>query len=59
VIRAGLEALDREEAELDYHFREKVKEALNDSRPDIPMEEVFERLERKHGALMAAAEREP
>lgn len=59
VIRAGLEALEREEAEFDDYLREKVEEALNDPRPDIPMEEVFERLERKHAALMAAAEREP
>lgn len=54
VIRAGIEALEREEAGFDEYLREKVEEALNDPRPDIPMEEVFDRLERKYAALIAA-----
>lgn len=58
VIRAGLEALAREEAALDEHLREQVAEALNDPRPDVPMEDVFERLEQKYAALTAAAKRE-
>ena len=58
VIRAGLEALEREEAEFDRYLREKVEESLDDPRPDIPMEDVFERLERKYAELTAAAERE-
>ena len=58
VIQAGLDALEREEAAFDQYLREKVQEALNDPRPDIPMDEVFERLERKHAARRAAAQRE-
>ena len=58
VIHAALEALERQEAQFDDYLREKVNEALADPRPDVPLEEVFERLERKHAALTAAAERE-
>ena len=57
VIQAGLEALEREEAEFNEYLREKIKEAYDDPRPSIPAEEVFERLERKHAALMKARER--
>lgn len=44
VIRAGLRALEREEAHLDEWMREKVREALNDPRPFVPAEDVLERL---------------
>jgi antitoxin ParD1/3/4 len=47
VVRAGLRALDREEEALNEIWRRKIQEALDDPRPDIPAEEVFERLERK------------
>ena len=58
VIRAALEALDREDAAFDDMMRQKVQEALDDPRPSNPMDEVFERLERKHTALVKALERE-
>jgi len=60
VVRAGLRALDREDALLDKLFvpideddprwlayvREKVDEAFTDPRPPIPADEAFERLDR-------------
>jgi antitoxin ParD1/3/4 len=48
VIRAGLRALDREEAALNDIMREKILEAMNDPRPDIPAKEVFDRLRASH-----------
>ena len=53
VIRAGLRALDREEAALNEFMREKILEALNDPRPDIPAAEVFDRLRAYHAEQMA------
>jgi antitoxin ParD1/3/4 len=44
VIRAGLRALDREEKALDDWMRAKIQEALDDPRPSVPADEVFERL---------------
>src|SRR5712664_2224158 len=44
VVRAGLRALEREEAVLTAWMKAKVDEALNDPRPSIPAEEVFDRL---------------
>ncbi len=41
VVRAGLRALDREEAALDAMLKAKVAEALADKRPGIPFEEAF------------------
>ena len=55
VVRAGLRALDREEEALDELMRRKVQESLDDPRPDIPLEEVFDRLERKHALRMKAS----
>ena len=48
VVRAGLRALDREEAALDRMLKAKVEEALADPRPPIPMEEVFAELRGRH-----------
>jgi antitoxin ParD1/3/4 len=48
VIRAGLRALDREEAVLDDWLRQRVDEALADPRPDTPAREVFKRLRKRH-----------
>ena len=48
VVRAGLRALDREEAALDAIMREKIAEALTDPRPSVPMEEVFADLRARH-----------
>ncbi|WP_438753097.1 type II toxin-antitoxin system ParD family antitoxin [Pararhizobium sp. O133] len=48
VMRAGLRALDREEAALDEIMRLKIREAIADPRPDIPASDVFERLRARH-----------
>ena len=50
VVRAGLRALEREEAHLDDWMREKVLEALNDPRPFIPAEDVFAELRARNAA---------
>lgn len=52
VIRAGIEALDREDADFDRYLREKVKDSLDDPRPSIPADEVFDRILRRHEELM-------
>lgn len=44
VIRAGLEALEREERDFETMLKAKVQEAIADTRPSIPMEEVFAKL---------------
>lgn len=54
VIRAGLEALEREEEALDELIRRKVQEAYDDPRPSIPAEEVFARLRARHAERMKA-----
>lgn len=41
VVRAGLCALEREEAALNDMLRRKVERSLADPRPSIPAEEVF------------------
>ncbi len=48
VIRAGLRALDREEAALNEIMRAKIREAIDDPRPDIPAADVFARLRARH-----------
>jgi antitoxin ParD1/3/4 len=55
VVRAGLRALDREEEALNDFFREKIRESLDDPRPSLPADEVFERIERKHAARINTA----
>lgn len=50
VMRAALRALDREEHVLDQVADAKIREALEDPRPAIPAEEVFDRLERLHAS---------
>lgn len=52
VIRAGIEALDREDADFDRYLREKVKDSLDDPRPSIPADEVFDRILQRHEELM-------
>jgi antitoxin ParD1/3/4 len=56
LMQEALRALEREEEpEFDDDFlREKVEEALADPSPDIPMEEVFERLEQMYREDMKA-----
>ncbi len=51
VVRAGLRALELEQSHLDDWMREKVREAFEDPRPDIPAERVVADLR----AYMAAA----
>lgn len=41
VMRAGLRALDREEAVLDELVRIRVAEALADPRPSLPIDKAF------------------
>ena len=45
VVRAGLRALDREEAVMDALLKARVAEALADPRPDIPADEAFARMD--------------
>jgi antitoxin ParD1/3/4 len=52
VVRAALRALDREEEALNEVFRQKIQEALDDPRPDIPMDEVFDEIEALHAERM-------
>jgi antitoxin ParD1/3/4 len=52
VVRAGLRALEREEAEFDAILKRKVEEALADPRPSFTMEEVEEFLEAHHQARL-------
>lgn len=58
VLRAGLRALDREEAILDEMLREKVRAALADPRPSVPLEEVFARLHARHQERLKADDRD-
>lgn len=54
VIRAGLRALEREDAALSDIMRGKILEALNDPRPDVPAKEVFDRLRAFHAEQLTA-----
>lgn len=58
VIRAGLHALDREEAAIDAVLRQKVREALDDARPSIPADQVFAELRVHHAQRLKAATRD-
>ncbi|HLZ76141.1 type II toxin-antitoxin system ParD family antitoxin [Phenylobacterium sp.] len=53
VVRAGLRALERQEAAVDDWMRAKIEESLNDPRPDIPAEEVFAELRARNAARRA------
>lgn len=44
VVRAGLRALDREEAQFDAILKAKVEEAMTDPRPPIPLAEAMDRV---------------
>jgi antitoxin ParD1/3/4 len=48
VVRAGLRALEREEAALDAILKARVAEALADPAPAIPQAEVFADLAANH-----------
>lgn len=53
VVRAGLEALEREERAFDAVLKRKVEEAMADPRPSIPAAEVFAELRAMHAGRMA------
>lgn len=57
VIRAGLQALDREETAFDDLLRRKVEVALADPRPSVPADEVFAELRAYHATKVAAGSR--
>ena len=52
VVRAGLRALDREEAMMEALLRSKVEAALADPRPAVSAEEVTASLRRRHQARL-------
>ncbi|HEX8654425.1 MAG TPA: type II toxin-antitoxin system ParD family antitoxin [Allosphingosinicella sp.] len=52
VVRAGLRALEREEAEFDAILKRKVEEAMADPRPDLTLEQVRADLEAHHQARL-------
>ena len=54
VLRAGLRALDREEATIDEWLRRRIEEAFADPRPSIPAREVFKRLREHHAEQVKA-----
>jgi antitoxin ParD1/3/4 len=49
VVRAGLLALEREEASRDECLTKLAKDALADPRPSVPAAEVFRELRAKYG----------
>lgn len=57
VLRAGLRALEREEAAIDAVLRHKVQQALDDPRASIPADQVFAELRAHHAERMKAAKR--
>lgn len=54
VVRAGLRALEREEAALDAILKVRVEEALADPAPSIPQADVFAALRAHHGQRQGA-----
>lgn len=56
VIRAALRALDREEHILDQVTDARIREAIDDPRPGISADDVFNRLERLHAERMKSNE---
>lgn len=58
VVRAGLRALDREEAALEAVIRQRVQEALDNPEPPLTHEQVFGELRAHHAKRMKAAKRE-
>lgn len=58
VVRAGLRALDREEAALEAVIRQRVQEALDNREPPLTHEQVFGELRAHHAKRMKAAKRE-
>ena len=57
VVREGLRALDRQEAMLDDILRQRVQAAYDNPGPWIPIEEIFDSIEREHAVRTKAAKR--
>jgi len=58
VVRAGLRLLEDREAERKQNFerlKAEIKSAIEDPRPSFSSDEVFDRLEERYRARMAAA----
>ncbi len=58
VVRAGLRLLEDREAERKQNFerlKAEIKAAIEDPRPSLSSDEVFDRLEERYRARMAAA----
>ena len=53
VVRAGLRALEREDALFEAILKEKVQEALDDPRPDLTLAEVDAFLDARHAEQLA------
>lgn len=56
-LRAGVSALEREQAALDDWMRREVERRLATPGPTEDMEEVFDRLEAKYGAMIERDEK--
>ncbi|WP_411902263.1 type II toxin-antitoxin system ParD family antitoxin [Methylorubrum thiocyanatum] len=54
VVRAGLRALEREEAAIDTVLHRKVQEALDDAALTLPADQVFAELRAHHAARVKA-----
>ena len=57
VLRAGLRALDREEAILEGVIRQRVQEALDNTETPLTHEQVFGEIRAHHANRMKAAKR--
>ncbi len=58
VVRAGLDLLERRERDRAAHratLERELAAAYDDPSPGLSIDEVFDRLERRHAARMAAA----
>ena len=58
IVRAGLRALDREDAVRDEYMRAKIQEALDYDGPDFSADEVFDEIERRHAERFGTKGRE-
>lgn len=54
LVRAGLRALEREEATLDAIVKARVEESLADPAPSIPQADVFAALRARHAQRAGA-----
>lgn len=59
VMRAALRALEREDEAVDAVMRAKIREAMDDTAPDIAAEDVFADMRAYHEEQLKAGGREP